>query len=87
MRDELGSSGTVVATRRPAALTERQVAERWDFLSRHFVRGDIVVRVRASSVLVVPYATCLRMWTSSSARAQLTRSRIPRLVMIRSSGS
>ena len=27
MRDELGSSGTVVATRRPAALTERQVAE------------------------------------------------------------
>ena len=27
MRDELGSSGTVVTTRRPAALTERQVAE------------------------------------------------------------
>ena len=29
MRDELGSSGTVVATRRPAALTERQVAEQF----------------------------------------------------------
>ena len=27
MSDELGSSGAVVATRRPAALTERQVAE------------------------------------------------------------
>ena len=27
MRDELGSSGTVVATRRAAALTERQVAQ------------------------------------------------------------
>jgi excisionase family DNA binding protein len=27
MRDELGSGGAVVATRRPAALTERQVAE------------------------------------------------------------
>jgi excisionase family DNA binding protein len=27
MSDELVSSGTVVATRRPAALTERQVAE------------------------------------------------------------
>ena len=27
IRDELGSGGIVVATRRPAALTERQVAE------------------------------------------------------------
>jgi hypothetical protein len=27
MSDDLGSSGAVVATRRPAALTERQVAE------------------------------------------------------------
>ena len=87
MSDELGSNGAVAATRRPAALTERQVAEQLGLSVatlrawRHRGKGP------RSCGLGARCGTCPRTWTSSSARAQLTRSRIPRLMKIRSSGS
>ena len=54
MRDELGSSGRVVATRRPAALTERQVAEQLGLSVatlrawRHRGKGPLFLRLGRS---------------------------------------
>jgi hypothetical protein len=87
MGDELGSSGTAAATRRTTALTERQVAEQLGLSVATLRAWRHRARDRASCGSVVRYDTCPRTWTSSCARAQLTRGRIPRLMKVRSSGS
>ena len=48
------------STRRPAALTERQVAERLGLSVATFAHGDIAARVRGSSVSGVRCGTCQR---------------------------
>jgi hypothetical protein len=55
--------------------------------ARFGARGDIEARDRGSYGSDARCGTCPRTWTSLFTRAQLTRSRIPRLMMVRSSGS
>ena len=84
---ESTSPGGTDSTRRPAALTERQVAEQLGLSVATLRAWRHAARVRGSCGSDARFGTYPRTWTSSSARAQLTRNRIPRLMMVRSSGS
>ena len=82
----------------PRATTERDQTRRahspnarspscWDCQSPRCVRGGIEGRGRVSCGSGGRFGTCRPTWLTSFGRAQLTRRRFPRQMMIRSSGS